>query len=75
MGTIWAQLGEENMKLEGLTKRLYADKLRRDLVRRSPEHSDRINSLSDDRIVTLDQEHTVRRADQIRVKFENMRKR
>ena len=63
------------MKLEGLAKKLYAEKLRNDLMRRSPEHSDRISSLSDDRIITLDQEHTRLRAEAIRSKFNRMRSR
>jgi hypothetical protein len=44
-------------------------------VRRSPEHSDRISSLSDDDIIRQDALHTVRRADQIRVRFDKIRQR
>jgi len=43
--------------------------------KRMPEHTDRIASLSDDRIVALDAQHTQRRVEGIRMKFEQMRKR
>jgi hypothetical protein len=54
------------MELQGLAKRLYAEKLRKDWLPRCPEHADRL--------IVLDREHTQRRAEAIRVKYDKMRK-
>ena len=61
--------------MDDRAKRIYAGMLRCRLKARRKEHTVRIDSLSYDRIVGLDQQHTQRRAEAIRVKYNNLRRR
>jgi hypothetical protein len=47
--------------------------LRDRLRKRMPEHATRIDSLNDDKIIALDREHTQRRTEAMRAKYENLK--
>jgi hypothetical protein len=57
----------EIMTLEGLARRLYAERLRQQLIRRMPEHRTRVEALTDDELIQKDEQHRAMKLESIRV--------